>query len=76
MMDATELAPGLWSLSVGSVQPLYARVQLVRRGDQLGYRAERHDGALIGYYLNFRSACLHAQGPAPSALTQRPARGR
>ena len=60
MMDATELEPGLWSLSVGSVPAPYARVQMVRRGGELGYRAERPDGELIGYYLNFRSACLNA----------------
>jgi len=60
MMDATELQPGLWALSTGSVAPIYARVQLVRRGDELGYRAEHRDGTLIGYYVNFRSACLNA----------------
>ncbi len=60
MMDATELEPGIWSMSTGSVAAPYARVQLIRRGPELGYRAERPEGELIGYYRNFRSACLHA----------------
>lgn len=60
LLDATEIQPGLWSLSVGSIAAPYARVQFIRRGDQLGYRAENADGSLIGYYLNLRSAVFNA----------------
>ena len=60
ILDATEIQPGLWSLSVGSIAAPYARVQFIRRGDQLGYRAERADGSLIGHYLNLRSAIFNA----------------
>lgn len=60
MMDATEIQPGLWCMSAGSTDPIYARVQFIRRGHELGYRAERFDGELIAYYTTFRSACLHA----------------
>lgn len=60
MMDAVEIDPGLWRLTPGSLGPTYAQVQFVRRGPDLGYRAESIDGVLIGYYTNFRAACVHA----------------
>lgn len=59
-MDATELHPGYWVLSVDSISAIYATVRLVRRGSELGYRAENAAGEILGYFVNLRSAVFNA----------------
>ena len=60
IMDATELHPGYWALSADSISATYATVRLVRRGTELGYRAENHAGEVLGYFVSLRSAVLNA----------------
>ena len=50
-----EIAPGRWYM-IDGLGKLYGLIRFVKRGDQVGYRADRCDerGALtdlIGYYL-------------------------
>lgn len=59
ILDSTEIEPAVWVLS-RNWGPQYARIALVRRGDELGYRAETSSGELIGYFVNLKSACLNA----------------
>jgi len=56
ILDATELHPGYRVLAVSSTFGIYATVRLVRRGDQLGYRAENESGETLGFYVTSRSA--------------------
>ena len=60
LLDATEIEPGVWCLSESSTAGVYATVRMVRRGGELGYRADNDAGELIGYYVNLRSAVLVA----------------
>ena len=56
MLETVEPIPGLWLL-VDSFQREYGRVRLVRRGSEVGYRAEFR-GELVGYFLTLRAACF------------------
>lgn len=60
ILDATELHPGYWVLALSSTSGIYATVRLVRRGGELGYRAENEAGELLGFYLTLQSAVFNA----------------
>jgi hypothetical protein len=54
ILSAREISPGRRYMIDGLGKP-YGRICLVRRGDQIGYRADRCDGqselvGLVGYY--------------------------
>jgi hypothetical protein len=60
IMTARELTPGIWHL-VDAYERPHSIVRIIRRGDEVGYRADtcpRHGGAprLIGYFTNLRAA--------------------
>jgi hypothetical protein len=66
MLAAREVEPGLWYMIDGLDRP-YGEIRFVRRGDELGYRADRtsNDGTVtqhVGYFRTFRSAAwaIHA----------------
>lgn len=61
LMAAVETEPGVWYM-VGSTGKCRGVIRLLRRGDELGYRAvtwapESADRQLIGYYRTLRAAC-------------------
>jgi len=60
ILDATELHPGYWVLAVSSTSGIYATVRLVRRGDEIGYRAENESGETLGFYVTLQSAVFNA----------------
>jgi hypothetical protein len=60
LMAAREVAPGHWFM-IADLGEKYGEITFVRRGDQLGYRADRTDdaGAVIkhvGYYTTLKRA--------------------
>jgi hypothetical protein len=65
ILEVREPIPGHWQLHDG-VQRLYGDIRLVKRGGELGYRADRvhKDGSveLVGYYMSLRVSCekVHA----------------
>ena len=81
LLAAREVTPGRWFLIDGLDKP-YGEVRLVRRGGQVGYRAERCDERaqhprLVGYYRTLRGACVavhrvfvteHGPPPAPDEM--------
>lgn len=74
ILAAIEVSPGVWEM-IDAQGKKYGDVRFVRRGDELGYRADR-DGELVGYYKTLRSArkAVHErflashgpQGPPPN----------
>jgi hypothetical protein len=75
ILAATETAPGKWFMIDGLGKP-YGLIRFVKRGEQVGYRADRCDEkptltGLVGYYRTLRaataavhSAFLRAHGAA------------
>jgi hypothetical protein len=60
ILVAREVEPGRW-LMVDDIGTHYGVITFVRRGDELGYRADRTDEAgtvteLLGYYRSLRAA--------------------
>jgi hypothetical protein len=61
-MSAREFTPGEWVM-VDQWDHPYGVVKLVRRGGELGYRADRRPNdtddtaVLVGYFTNLRAAC-------------------
>lgn len=58
ILEAREPEPGRWVLFDGLDRP-YAEIRLVRRGAEVGYRAELR-GQLVGYFTTLRTACEDA----------------
>jgi hypothetical protein len=56
ILAAVELEPGHWRL-LAQYDDVYGEVRLVRRGPEVGYRAQDAQAQLIGYYRSLRSAC-------------------
>jgi hypothetical protein len=56
MLAAEERTPGVWVL-VAQYGREYGTIRLIRRGNELGYRADNEAGELIGYYRTLRGAC-------------------
>lgn len=56
LLAAAEPAPGRWELR-DQYDRVYGRVSIVRRGPEVGYRAEDAVGVLIGYFTTLRGAC-------------------
>lgn len=56
IMAAREPTPGVWEL-VAQWDRVYGRVRIIRRGDDVGYRAETETGDLINYHQTLRGAC-------------------
>ncbi|MCU1440003.1 MAG: hypothetical protein JWP85_1000 [Rhodoglobus sp.] len=61
IMAAEEYQPGHWVMLDAFRKP-YGLIVFVRRGDALGYRADRWaqdsaDRELVGYYRTLRGAC-------------------
>jgi hypothetical protein len=62
ILSARETEPGHWYLIDGLGKP-YGQVRLVKRGDQVGYRADRCDErgqvtGVIGYYRALKPATV------------------
>jgi len=60
LLSAREIAPGHWYMLDGLGAP-YGQIRLVKRGGQVGYRADRCDKRgetpeLVGYFRTLRSA--------------------
>ncbi len=60
IMAAEEESPGRWVM-LDTFRKPYGIIRLVRRGDQIGYRADTWsetpgDETLIGYYTNLKAA--------------------
>jgi hypothetical protein len=60
ILSARETAPGHWYMIDGLGKP-YGQIRFVKRGDQVGYRADRCDESgsltdLVGYYRALVSA--------------------
>jgi hypothetical protein len=60
ILAARETAPGTWFMIDGLGKP-YGQIRFVKRGDELGYRADRCDERgtvtdLVGYYRALRPA--------------------
>lgn len=74
-----EPSPGTWDM-VDASGRTYAAIVLVRRGGELGYRADLLEGdarRLVGYFVTLRAACeqshaafvrSHAPGQHPKGL--------
>lgn len=58
ILAATEPEPGHWVL-VDDLGHEYANIRILRRGDEVGYKAEFR-GELVGYYRSLRAACREA----------------
>ncbi|MEJ3406061.1 hypothetical protein WDJ51_15105 [Rathayibacter sp. YIM 133350] len=56
ILAAHEPTAGRWELRDESGRR-YGLVVIVRRGGEVGYRAEDAAGELIGHYTNLRAAC-------------------
>ena len=66
LLAAREIEPGHWFMLDGLGEP-YGEVRMVRRGGEVGYRADRCDArgeqpVRIGYFLTLRRATaeIHA----------------
>jgi hypothetical protein len=66
ILAAREVQPGHWYMIDGLGKP-YGQIRLVKRGDQVGYRADRCDSSgsltdLVGYYraLMPATAAVHS----------------
>jgi hypothetical protein len=60
ILAARETEPGHWYMIDGLGKP-YGQIRFVKRGDQVGYRADRCDGRgvrtdFVGYYLALKPA--------------------
>lgn len=55
IMAAQEVEPGRWVM-IDTLGEPYGRVRFVRRGEEVGYRADDAAGNLIGYYRTLRAA--------------------
>jgi hypothetical protein len=71
ILAADEPSAGRWELR-DQFGRCYGVVRIVRRGGEVGYRADDSADVLIGYFTNLRAACGHvharfvrAHGPAP-----------
>lgn len=71
ILAAEEPVAGRWELR-DQFGRCYGVVRIVRRADEVGYRADDSEGDLIGYFTNLRAACgqvharfVRAHGPAP-----------
>ncbi|UOE45460.1 hypothetical protein [Agromyces larvae] len=60
LQAADEIEVGVWRM-VDSLGREYGEVRLVRRGPEIGYRAEywpeRHPRELVGYFRTLRASC-------------------
>ena len=69
ILDSVEDPVGTWTLfttgSVTSGRSAYGTIQLVRRGPEVGYRAELRDFGVVGYYRSLLGA---AQGIKDAAI--------
>jgi hypothetical protein len=79
ILAARETEPGHWYLIDGLGKP-YGRIRIVKRGDQVGYRADRCDERggvtdLVGYFRALKPATAavhsaflrsHGSGGAPN----------
>jgi hypothetical protein len=73
ILAAQEPRAGRWELR-DQFDRCYGVVEIVRRGDEVGYRADDGAGGLIGYFTTLRTACqevhlrfVRSHGPAPYA---------
>ncbi|MFE6965673.1 hypothetical protein ACFVAJ_11180 [Agromyces sp. NPDC057679] len=55
ILAAVEGPVGMWRM-IDTLGEEYGRIRLVRRGGEVGYRAECK-GQLVGYYLTLRTSC-------------------
>ena len=60
ILDAYETSPGQWDM-VDSTGFVFGHVRIVRRGDEIGYRADStpyrsHPAELVGYFKTLRTA--------------------
>lgn len=64
LLAARESEPGVWHM-VDSLERCYGIIRMLRRGNEVGYRAvtwapKSEDRQLIGYFRSLRAACEHS----------------
>lgn len=55
ILAAAEIEPGHWRM-IAQYDRCYGEIRLVRRGTELGYRADNVRGNLVGHYTTLRAA--------------------
>lgn len=58
-MNAREIAVGVWEI-VGPLDKVYATVEIVRRGGELGYRVTNEEVGTVGYFRTLKAAASSA----------------
>ena len=66
ILSAKEYEPARWVMFDAYEKP-YALIDLVKRGEEIGYRAttwnaEKTEGVVIGYYRSLAGACSSVHG--------------
>jgi hypothetical protein len=56
ILAAAEIEPGHWQL-VTQYGTAYGDIRLIRRGAEVGYRADNARGELVGYFRTLKAAC-------------------
>jgi hypothetical protein len=77
ILAAVELQPGHWRM-IAQYEEAYGDIRFVRRGRELGYRANNIRGDLVGYYTTLRAATValhrvYLQERGPGAFRGYPA---
>lgn len=57
ILSAHEQTPGVW-LMVAQYERHYGTIRFIRRGTELGYRADDERGRPIGYYKTLSAAAV------------------
>ncbi|TXK17422.1 hypothetical protein [Homoserinibacter sp. GY 40078] len=73
ILAAEERALCVWVM-VAQYGREYGTVRLIRRGDEVGYRAEDAAGQLVGYYRTLKAGCMavhrqHLRDGTPGSYT-------
>jgi hypothetical protein len=55
ILAAVELEPGHWRMTA-QYEQCYGDIRIIRRGREVGYRADDVRGNLVGYFTNLRAA--------------------
>lgn len=55
VLAAVETEPGHWRM-VAQYDRIYGDIRIVRRGDEVGYRATDGTGELVGYFRTLRAS--------------------
>ncbi len=68
ILSAEERTPGVWTM-VAAFGHVYGTIRFVRRGNEVGYRADDKSSDLVGYYRTILAAVMAAHKQCLSSLT-------